>query len=270
VLVVAGVTPAIGLADSAAPPTRWQQLGSDVRLSLRNSVSFVAAPASFSQAQAAAAFCLVVLDAGLALEGDQRVQTYVTDHHSTTVQRALDPWQYYGAWWFSGAVAAGAYGLGWGLGNEGLRETGRQAVTALGLAALLTGALKVAVGRSRPTTREGPQSASPFSFSDNNWSFPSGQTTAAFALSTTLACRSHRAWVAAALYAAALLTAVQRVYSDEHWCSDAIAGAAIGTAAGLSVSLHSRPGQRAGRFGMQVVPSQVTSGAQGCALWLQW
>lgn len=64
----------------------------------------------------------------------------------------------------------------------------------------------------------------------NHKSFPSGHTTTAFAGAEFLRIEYGRAspLIAISGYAAALTTAVLRVYNNKHWVSDVIAGAGFG------------------------------------------
>jgi membrane-associated phospholipid phosphatase len=100
------------------------------------------------------------------------------------------------------------------------------------------------------------------SLRNENHSFPSGHTTAAFALSTVLALRANNAFAAAGLYTAACMTAVQRVYGDDHWLSDAMFGATIGTACGIfTVRDSERTGRPATLSGIELTPLMTRSGA---------
>jgi membrane-associated phospholipid phosphatase len=86
--------------------------------------------------------------------------------------------------------------------------------------------VKVSVGRWRPDEAPGdPGRFDPFSGHD---SFPSGHTTAAFALVTALDAETRTRWVPLLGYPAATLTAWSRVRDLRHWPSDVVAGAAIG------------------------------------------
>ncbi len=92
---------------------------------------------------------------------------------------------------------------------------------------------------------------------DNQWqSFPSGHTTAAFAVASAMTAAWRReaprqARVAGpVLYALAAGTAWARLHDDKHWLSDVAAGAGLGTLSGLMVvRWHARhPGSRVDRW----------------------
>ena len=68
----------------------------------------------------------------------------------------------------------------------------------------------------------------------------------------------------------ASLTAFQRIYSDKHWFSDTILGAALGTVIGLKVvKLHEENTSSQSGFQYSIYP-QVNSGNYGIGLALQF
>ena len=61
---------------------------------------------------------------------------------------------------------------------------------------------------------------------------------------------ASRRWLAPLLYGGAALVGASRVYENEHWASDVLAGAAIGTFSGWKVVRynHAHPGNRVDRL----------------------
>ncbi len=112
-----------------------------------------------------------------------------------------------------------------------------------GKAIVLTGAytilFKFVFQRQRPGDGNPPD--------HNNWNwlgggfqydaFPSGHTALAFATAATLSTYYHNKWWVGALsYSLAALVGVSRVYTDDHWASDVVAGAALGYSIGRLVT----------------------------------
>lgn len=130
-------------------------------------------------------------------------------------------------------------------GHLGLREA-VGAVDAASVAVAAAQVLKVVTNRKRPVfyTADAPQAQAVV---DNRRSFPSGHTTAAFAIATSYflarldlaahgagAHRSRAArWI---ILGAAATVGVLRVAAGEHFPSDVLAGAALG--AGSAVIVH--------------------------------
>ncbi|MFL5607355.1 MAG: phosphatase PAP2 family protein [Gemmatimonadaceae bacterium] len=134
-----------------------------------------------------------------------------------------------------------------------------------GLEALLVGeatatVLKGVVGRQRPFVT--PLNASSYKlgrgFTEGNpyRSFPSGHSVAAFAAAAAVTAETSRndpssTWyVAPIMYGGAALVGISRMYNNQHWASDVLIGAGIGTFAGLKVVRFNdaHPGNRADRW----------------------
>jgi membrane-associated phospholipid phosphatase len=114
------------------------------------------------------------------------------------------------------------------------------------------GTVKVVVGRARPFV----DIDNPVNFGfmrglkdDRYRSMPSGHTAGAFALASVVSSETVRWWpdsrwiVGSVVYGAAALTGVSRMYTNDHWASDVIIGAAIGTIVGIKTFkyTHSHP-----------------------------
>jgi hypothetical protein len=203
---------------------------------------------------------LAVGAVGGAFALDNDVRNFVLAHTSAEGNRYLLPWQDYGNGLYAGCGAGALYCSGLALSNDWLAETGRSALTALALTGIATTVLKVAVGRARPYTNEGPHRFSFFQFADSLWSFPSGHAATAFTLSAVLAARIDNGYVAIPLYGIAAMTAVARVYGNQHWTSDVVTGALIGTAIGHCIGSRHPVTKRAWRRRVEVVP--VSAGTQ--------
>ncbi len=94
---------------------------------------------------------------------------------------------------------------------------------------IITQFLKISTGRARPFTNKGSNYYEPFTFfNDDFHSFTSGHTTLAFSISTILSENSKSNFLKPIFFIPAILTAISRVYQDNHWTSDVFLGAATG------------------------------------------
>jgi membrane-associated phospholipid phosphatase len=116
-------------------------------------------------------------------------------------------------------------------------DTARMLVSASVLGYGTSVAIKRTVGRARPGPT-GPRDFDPFS---SNFSMPSGETTNAFVMATIVS-QQYPNWpVRISSYGLATLVAAGRIARDDHWASDVVVGAAIGTAVGYGVArFHER------------------------------
>jgi len=156
-----------------------------------------------------------------------------------------------------GALIAGAalYVVGRIDGQRRVEDLGLHSVEALLFSAAITGGIKTLSGRARPYVD--PSNSTSFVLgrglrSDDYRSFPSGHATMAFAFASIVSSETVRWWpgsrwiVGPIMYSGATLTGVSRMYDSQHWASDVLAGAAIGTLTGLKVYRyqHSHPGNK--------------------------
>ena len=136
------------------------------------------------------------------------------------------------------------------------RLTGRPQMAALGadllraqlLAQVVTGAVKVTVQRTRPD--------------GTNLSFPSGHTSVSFASATVLERRFG--WkVGIPAYGVAAYVAAARIQEKRHFLSDVAFGAAIGLAAGRTVTV----GRGGARFA--IAPMATPGGGGVSVTWIE-
>lgn len=137
---------------------------------------------------------------------------------------------------------------------------GFRAFEAIGVSGVITGTIKGIVGRARP--RISPTDAGDMRFlrgareGNEYQAFPSGHTTAAFAFAAAVTAETRRLAPAQArtvgitTYGLATVTAFARMYSDAHWFTDVLAGAAVGIVTGKAASRwHAkRPGHAIDRL----------------------
>ena len=159
-----------------------------------------------------------------------------------------------------GSLVTGAalYGIGRADGQRRLQAVGLHSVEAIVIGNAVGGAIKFVAGRARPFVDiENPADFQLFrGLSDTKYrSFPSGHTINAFAFASTVT-REVQFWyphsafyVGTVLYGGAALMGISRIYNNQHWASDVMGGAAIGTLIGVKVVkfTHSHPGNHIDR-----------------------
>ena len=144
-------------------------------------------------------------------------------------------------------AALATYTLGKTLHQPRVTAIGADLVRAQIMTQTLTQGIKLAAGRTRP---DGTQ-----------YSFPSGHTSTAFATATVV--QRHLGWKAGIpAYGVAAYVASARVQSKRHYLSDVAFGAALGIAAGRTVTI----GRGDARFA--VSPALAPGGAGVNVTWV--
>jgi membrane-associated phospholipid phosphatase len=153
------------------------------------------------------------------------------------------------------------YGAGRVLSHGGLADVGYHSAEAIVISGVVTQMLKGLIGRERPYVADGLPGRFAFGrgFAERSYaSFPSGHTTASFAVASVLTSEvtrrargpAWRRWVVGSLaYGGAALVGTSRIYDDAHWVSDVVAGAGVGTLTGLILTRRSHsPAHKRGRL----------------------
>lgn len=171
---------------------------------------------------------------------DESVRTFAARQHGNTQDHFMKIGKLYGEWQPAAIVGGGLYLGGLVFNDPYVRVTGRMFVESFILSGLVESLLKTVIGRSRPYTEEGAHRFRRFQFHAATTALPSGHATVAFAMSTVLAERIDNGWAAAGLYGVAGLTAVSRVYDDDHWLSDVFLGSVVGIVVAKAVVANNR------------------------------
>lgn len=180
-------------------------------------------------------------------------------------------------------IGGGLYVAGKLTKNKDLSDLGWHGTEAIILSSGITSLLKGALGRARPYVTAdtnphdfkfmrgfrtanlptNPSTGQPYHAGDFQ-SFPSGHTTTAFAAAAAVTSEARRVWpgavwfVAPAMYGGATLVGLSRMYHNNHWASDVVLGAAIGTFSGLKVVRysHAHPDNKLDKFilGATILP----------------
>jgi membrane-associated phospholipid phosphatase len=186
---------------------------------------------------------------------DESTRSLAMRNHSAFGDDLFGYGREYGREVYGLSASAGLYLGGLVFRDEDVRVTGVMLFESIAMAGIITSVLKSILGRSRPYTEEGPSMFRPLQFHTETTSLPSGHTTVAFAVSSVLAGRLKNIFASIALYSAATVTAMSRVYHDAHWVSDNILAAAIGTCVGLA--LVDLRGTESESLSIQFMPERV-------------
>lgn len=177
----------------------------------------------------------VVAESGLFL-ADQSVKDFFQSNQSKSLsfvsKNFLEP---FGAE-HSFIVMSGIFTYGILAKDKKCLSTALLALESFALASLVTRVPKTLVGRERPDNWQG---YGPFAIKGpfHGNSFPSGHTTASFAVASVIATQFRDSkWIPVAAYSVAGLAGLSRIYDNKHWLTDVVAGATIGTLVGNLVS----------------------------------
>jgi len=179
-------------------------------------------------------------------------------------------------------LSVGTYAVGRIAGNKTVSEVGLHATEALVMSAAATELVKGVAGRNRPYLQRAD--ADDFvmltGFTGGFTSFPSGHTSAAFALAAVVDEEGSTSWPHAArivtpvTYGLASLVGLSRIYKDRHWMSDVAVGALVGEYSGLIVERFNRrhPHNALERWLVPsaVVPVRDTGAHGGAGMMVEW
>jgi membrane-associated phospholipid phosphatase len=175
---------------------------------------------------------------------DEPVQRWAQRNRSKATNDISSVFRKEGEPIFYGGVSLGTLAFGVATRNRDIQRAGGRMAAAVLFSGLTSEGIKRLVGRSRPNERVGAFEFHPFtSLRDSaglttRSSFPSGHTTAAFAIATSLSDDIDEPLVSVALYTFAIGTAYSRVNDNRHWLSDTALGAALGIASAKFVNGH--------------------------------
>jgi len=221
-------------APTPAPPREklsvrvFDALRREARRYASDSVALVKAPAHWNKTEWERLGGCALLVGGLMFfdkdvdRAAQKQRSHFTDRLAGLTAALGDQYGFH----VSGALLIG----GTLFNHENMRESGRDAIEAGVLAYVVdTLVIKRAVGRERPFESNGRTVFVPGSSHD---SFPSGHATEAFAVASVISARS-KSWIIPVIaYSAATIVAIDRVNTRDHFASDVLAGAFLGSAVG--------------------------------------
>lgn len=200
--------------------------------------SIATSPARWQQRDWVKFGVLVSGTASLTL-ADQSVADFFQSHQSKTqsyISRNI--LEHFGAE-HSILVVTGMFTYGMLAKKDRSVSTALLALESFALSSLVTRIPKTLIGRERPDNWMGD---GPYTFNGpfHGTSFPSGHTTASFAVASVIATQYRDSkWIPVAAYSVAALAGISRIYDNRHWLTDVIGGAVVGTLVGNLVSHRS-------------------------------
>ncbi len=109
---------------------------------------------------------------------------------------------------------------------------GIKAFIASGLTVLT---IKSIIGRARPYMGEGSLSFKPFNINNDYQAFPSGHAIIAFTTTSFISSNTNNRALKIVPYLIATGVGIARIYKDQHWFSDVLAGASLGIVIGSNI-----------------------------------
>lgn len=176
------------------------------------------------------------LKVGLVLGGtsslfliDQKVNNFAQKHQNPVASKVADVGNFIGNPPYMYPSLGAFYLYGYLADDSKARRASLLAIESLTISGVITSGIKMLARRHRPNTGHLSSKWDGPSFTSNNVSFSSGHTSSAFAVATVFAEEyKDNAYVPPIAYGLATLTGLSRIYSNEHWSSDAFFGAAVG------------------------------------------
>lgn len=157
-------------------------------------------------------------------------------------------------------------------------EVGLRTLESIGAAGVTGLLVKGIVGRARPyavaDTNPHDLHIGRGFHDDRYTSFPSGHTLVVFAAASAASDEISYLWphssalITPALFAGATLSGLSRIYNNDHWASDVVAGAAVGTIVARVVVRYERAHPR-NKLDRLLLPTAVMP-AQGGGMTASW
>ncbi len=224
----------IGIASKIEKDTLTTTIPQDISIGFNTGINLVSSPGNFDSNDWFYGGATIAAT-GLTFLLDDEIRSSLNRNHSKALDNIGEIGHRYGDLYYMGGISAGIYLGGKIFGSESASVTGRMLIEGLFYAGATTIILKTVLGRSRPYMNEGNTNFKWFQTTNDYNSMPSGHCTVAFAFSSVLAERLDNIYASILLYGLASTTIIQRIYSDNHWASDCLAGSVIGYVIGKAV-----------------------------------
>jgi len=159
---------------------------------------------------------------------DQEIQDWSQNQrtsHSGNVSKVV---RKFGEGPFLIGLIGGLYATGELAKNNSLRKTTLLSLESWLTSGFIVWVLKVVIGRARPNTGDTKNTFHMFSGKSKFHSLPSGHSSSAFAVATTIADQTEEIFIDILAYSLATSVALSRVHDNKHWLSDVFIGSALG------------------------------------------
>ena len=159
---------------------------------------------------------------------DNTIRILFADIHTGFTEELFALGRWYGNGQATAILFLILYTFGIAVKNPKLKDTGLLIGISYICSGLITLLTKCVFGRWRPYTEHGSFSFDGWHLTGNDYySFFSGHSQTAFAISVILAARTDNIYLKIFYYALAVNTALSRIFHDQHWLSDVVAGAIV-------------------------------------------
>ncbi|TAJ22817.1 MAG: phosphatase PAP2 family protein [Nitrospirae bacterium] len=168
------------------------------------------------------------------LQVDLPLARFLRSVHHAGLEQAGDLGNRLGSGWGLVIISGTMLAIGFLLKRQTVQRAGMDGLIAHGVAALVTQLLKHLIGRPRPRLMHNGSFQFGPSLETGLDSFPSGHTTASFAVAVVVAKQFPRiGWL---VYGMACLVAASRIVRGSHFPTDVAAGVVLGILAGSLVA----------------------------------
>ncbi|NIM91770.1 MAG: phosphatase PAP2 family protein [Candidatus Aminicenantes bacterium] len=159
---------------------------------------------------------------------DQEIQDWAQSRRTIVSEDFASIGNNIGHGFFLTGLIAGLYTTGELTKNYPLRKTALLSLESWLISGFIAYVFKIVAGRARPYTEASKNTFHMFSGKSRFHSFPSGHSSSAFAVATTIADQTEDVLVDFFAYTLATLVALSRIHDNKHWLSDVFVGSAIG------------------------------------------
>ncbi|MFK5857375.1 MAG: phosphatase PAP2 family protein [Bacteroidota bacterium] len=181
---------------------------------------------------------VAVVGAGLYIFDDEIRSIFQSNKNNTLDFTSKYIFEPMGSGLYPAAIFGGFYVYGLAADNKRARQIALGGTQAFVMAAVSSQIIKHIFHRHRPSQDIPPNPylwEGPFTGWDYT-AFPSGHTTAAFAIASMMSkVYKDKVWVGVLSYGLATGVGLSRIYDNVHWSTDVLIGAALGYAIGQSV-----------------------------------